>query len=51
LSRNHINGSVADGLPSFQRNSTSWPLTVASRKVGVIVALPLRIENPYYATA
>jgi hypothetical protein len=29
----------------------SWPWTVASRKVGVMVDLLLCIKIPYYATA
>src|SRR5262252_7761768 len=41
LSRSHINGRVAGGRPSLQLSSTSWPRTVASRKVGIIVSLRL----------
>src|SRR5215469_15693178 len=41
LSRSHMSERVAGGRPSLQLSSTSWPRSVASRKVGIMRALLL----------
>src|SRR5579864_172741 len=54
LSRSHISGSVAGGRPSLQVSSRSWPRTVASRRVAVMMDLRSSVAlimRPHNSTA